>query len=102
MVLLSVKDFERFCNEVISRFQSQRSALYRAEDIQRGSTRAPSPDGETVEYPLISVAGGAVTTERIRFQDSAQVVKVAGELNRRAQEQQNNGHIEILRQGILL
>jgi len=102
MVLLSVKDFERFCNEVISRFQSQRNALYRAEDIQRGSTRAPSPDGGTAEYPLMSVAAGALTTERIRFQDSTQVVKVAGELNRRAQEQQNNGHIEILRQGILL
>jgi PleD family two-component response regulator len=102
MVMLSAKDFERYCNEVASRFQAQRGALYTSADLERGTITAPKPDGGAEEHPLMSVAVGAVTTENLQFQDSAQIVKVAGEVNRRAQEQQHNGHLEILREGILL
>jgi hypothetical protein len=50
----------------------------------------------------MAVAVGVVTNEHIRLRDSSQMVKVAGEVNRRAQQQQTNGHIEVLRDGILL
>ncbi len=92
MILLSVKDFERYCSEVVVRFQQQRTALYSAEDLQRA----------TSHNSILSVAVGVVTTEHINFQDSAHVVRVAGEVNRRAQTQRTNGHIVILREGILL
>ena len=101
MALLSVKDFERYCREVISRFQLQRSVLHGAADIKRAAMRV-SVGGDVKDYPLLSVAVGAVTTERIKFQDSAQMVKVAGEVNRRAQRQLSNGHVEILREAMLL
>ena len=102
MVMLSVKDFERYCDEVVSRFQTQRGTLYTGADLERGMITAPAPGGGSEEHPIMSVAVGAVTTENLQFQDSAQIVKVAGEVNRRAQEQRHNGHLEILREGILL
>jgi len=102
MLMLSVKDFERYCAEVVSRFQLQRSALFNEGDLQRGTIRATAFGVGTTDYPVMSVAVGAVTTENIRFQDSAHVVKVASEVNRRAQMQHGNGHVEVLREGILL
>ena len=102
MVMLSVKDFERYCSEVVSRFQTQRSSLYSTADMGRGMISAPESGGNRKDYPIMAVAVGAVTNENLKFQDSTQMVKVAGEVNRRAQEQQNNGHIEILRDGVLL
>lgn len=102
MVMLSAKDFERYCSEVVSRFQAQRNSLLSTADMARGMITAPEPDGGKADHPVMSVAIGAVTTENLHFQDSTQIVKVAGEVNRRAQEQKHNGHIEILREGILL
>ena len=102
MVLLSVNDFDRYCSEVVSRFQHGRAALYNTIDRDRGKIRVESNDGGVTDYPLMSVAVGVVTNEHIRLRDSSQMVKVAGEVNRRAQQQQTNGHIEILRDGILL
>jgi PleD family two-component response regulator len=102
MVMLSARDFERYCNEVVSRFQTQRSSLYTGPDMERGTISAPAAGGGNEEYPIMSVAVGAVTTENLKFQDSAQMVKVAGEVNKRAQEQKANGHVEILREGVLL
>jgi PleD family two-component response regulator len=102
MIMLSAKDFERYCNEVIARFQTQRSSLYSPADMERGMISAPQQGGNSEDCPIMTVAIGAVTTEHLKFQDSAQIVKVAGEVNKRAQEQQNNGHIEILRDGVLL
>ena len=102
MVMLAVNDFERYCKEVVSRFQAQRATLYNGADLERGMITAPAPGGGSEEHPVMAVAIGALTTENLQFQDSTQIVKVAGEVNRRAQEQQNNGHLEILREGILL
>jgi len=102
MVMLSAKDFERYCSEVASRFQSQRNSLYNATDLERGKIASQIAGGGSEDHPLMAVAVGAVTSENIRFEDSSQMVKVAGEVNRRAQRQQNNGHLEILREGVLL
>ncbi len=102
MVLLSVKDFERYCNEVVLRFRNRRSALYGGVDLDRGAIELPAEGGGVADYPLMAVAVGVVTNERAKFRDSAQMVKVAGEVNRRAQRQQSNGHIDIMREAILL
>jgi PleD family two-component response regulator len=102
MVLLSVKDFERYCKEAISRFQHRRKALYNAVDLNRGSIQVEANGGASADYPIMSVSVGVVTNERIKFRESTQMVKVAGEVNKRAQQQQNNGRLEILREAILL
>jgi len=102
MIMLSARDFERYCNEVVLRFQTRRSSLYTTADAERGEISAPEPGGGRKDYPLMSVALGVVTSENLKFQDSAQMVKVAGEVNKRAQQQQNNGHVEVLRDGVLL
>ena len=102
MVLLSVKDFERYCSEVGSRFKHKRNTLYGGVDLNRGMIHMELSGEGAADYPLMSVAVGVVTNENIKFRDSAQVVKVAGEVNKRAQAQVSNGNIEIVRQGILL
>jgi len=102
MVLLSVKDFERYCSEVVSRFKHKRNVLFGGVDLDRGMMHVDSPGEGAADHPLMSVAVGVVTNETIKFRDSAQVVKVAGEVNKRAQAQVSNGNIEIVRQGILL
>ena len=102
MVLLSVKDFERYCSEAISRFQHSRNSLYNAVDRDRGMIRVEAKDGGVTDYPFMSIAAGVVTNEHIKLRDSSQMVKVAGEINRRAQQQETNGHIEVLRDAILL
>ena len=101
MVMLSVKDFQRYLSEALSRFQVARSALYKEAEMEHGKISVSTPSGSD-EYPIMSVAVGAITTENVRFQDSSHIVKVAGELNKRAQQQQGNGHMEILREGVLL
>lgn len=50
-VLLNVKDFERYCNEVIERFKHQRDALYEAGHPDSGTGWS--------DHLLISVAMGA-------------------------------------------
>ncbi len=102
MVLLAVNDCERYCTEVISRFQQQRGSLYNGVDLDRGAIQVRADLGGMTDHPLMSVAVGVVTSEKIKFRDSTQMVKVAGEINKRAQQQQHNGHIEILREGLVL
>lgn len=102
MVLLSVKDFERYCREVGARFKHKRNALYGGVDLDRGMIHVDLSGQGAADYSLMSVAVGVVTNENIKFRDSTQVVKVAGEVNKRAQAQVSNGNIEIVRQGILL
>lgn len=102
MVMLSARDFERYCKEAVSRFQTQRSSLYTEADMERGMISAPAQSGGSEDHPIMSLAVGVVTNEKLKFQDSAQLIKVAGEVNKRAQQQQTNGHIEILREGVLL
>lgn len=102
MVLLAVNDCERYCKEVISRFQQQRTSLYNGVDLDRGAIQVKADLGGMNDHPLMSVAVGVVTSEKIMFRDSTQMVKVAGEVNRRAQQQKHNGHIQILREGLLL
>jgi hypothetical protein len=102
MVLLSIKDFERYCNEGVLRFRNRRNALYSAVDANRGAITVEMEGGGMADYPLMSVAVGVVTNEKMKFRDSSQMVKVAGEINRRAQLQQTNGHIEVVREGMLI
>ncbi len=102
MVLLSVKDFERYCSEVVSRFKHKRNVLFSGTDLNRGKITVDVSGEGAADCPLMSVAVGVVTNETIKFRESAQVVKVAGEVNKRAQAQVSNGNIEIVRQGILL
>ncbi len=102
MVLLSVKDFERYCDEAVLRFKHRRNSLYSAVDAERGQIQVENQEGGSTDYPLMSLAVGAITNERIKFRDSTQMMKVAGEVNRRAQQQQTNGHIEILRDALLV
>ena len=71
-------------------------------DVDRGKIEVDLNGSGLADYPLMSVAVGAVTNERMNFQDSTQMVKVAGEINRRAQAQQGNGHFEILREALLI
>ncbi|GAB4338002.1 MAG: hypothetical protein Kow0099_11690 [Candidatus Abyssubacteria bacterium] len=102
MVLLSVNDFGRYCDEALLRFKHRRNSLYNAIDADRGQIRVDSSDGGLTDYPLMSLAVGVITNERIKFRDSTHMVKVAGEVNRRAQQQEGNGHIEVLREAMLV
>lgn len=101
MALLSVKDYERYCSEVVARLKQRRSSLYGKLDLERGSMQASDESG-TGEYPLMSIVVGVATNEVIRFRDSGHMLKVAGEVNKRAQQKRGNGQIEVLREGILL
>jgi PleD family two-component response regulator len=101
MVLLSVKDFERYCNEALLRFKQRRHDFYSAIDLERGSVHLDNGDREKGDYPLMSLVTGVVTNETIRFRDSSHMLKVAGEVSKRA-EQHENGNVEVLREGILL
>jgi DNA-binding response OmpR family regulator len=102
LALLSVKDCERYADEVVLRFRNRRTSLSNGVDLDRGMIEINADGGGIASYPLMSAAVGAVTNESICFQDSTQMVKVAGEVNKRAQQQQGNGHLEILREAILL
>jgi len=102
MALLSVKDFERYCSEAVSRFKQKRKALYSAVDLDRGCIDVPAEDNTTAPAPLMSLIVGVATNEFIRFRDSGQMLKVSGEVNKRAQLKSENGHVEVIREGILL
>lgn len=101
LVLLSVKDCERYADEAVLRFKNRRQSLYNGVDLDRGMIEIDADGSGIASHPLMSMAVGAVTNESIKFNDSTQMIKVAGEVNKRAQQQQGNGHMEILREAIL-
>jgi GGDEF domain-containing protein len=102
MVLLSVKDFERYCSEAVSRFKQRRHELYSTIDLERGGIHLDTGNDGKGDFSLMSLIVGVTTNESIKFRDSAQMFKVAGEVNKRAHQKQENGHIEVFREGILL
>jgi hypothetical protein len=102
MALLSTKDFERYCNEAVTRFKQRRSDLYFSLDLERGFTHVDGSEEEKGDFPLMSLVAGVATNEAIKFRDSGHMLKVAGEVNKRAQQKQENGNVEVLREGILL
>jgi PleD family two-component response regulator len=102
MVMLAAGDFQRYIEEVVSRFQVKRGELYSRSDLERGCISVPSSNGGADESPMMSLAVGTITTENIKFQDSTHIVRVAGEINRRARQNQVDDHMMILREGVLL
>jgi PleD family two-component response regulator len=102
MALLSIKDSDRFCSEAVARLKQRRGGLYGKIDLERGYIQPNSADGAAAQFPLMSLVVGVTTNESIRFRDSGQMLKVAGEVNKRAQQKHENEQIEVLREGILL
>lgn len=67
MVMLGPGDVERYCREVVLRFERLRSDLFRQSDLQRGYIVTADRTGRMRRFLLMDISIGAITSELQSF-----------------------------------
>ena len=74
------------CTDLIRRFDAESRALYRPEDLARGTLVAQDRQGQQRTYPLVSVSIGVVTNQYHPLTSAEEISRVAAEVKHQAKD----------------
>ena len=80
VVICEPEKAEELCRVIVERFDSQASALYDEEDVERTYIEVRNRLEEVQRMPLMSISIGVATSERRTYTHPGEVVTVATEL----------------------
>jgi diguanylate cyclase (GGDEF)-like protein len=78
------------CQHISSRYKEDSAALYRAEDLRRGSISGVDRKGRPYQFPLVSLSIGVVNNQVRRPHSIQEVSYLAAEAKRNAKQSNSN------------
>lgn len=84
ILVISPKNTEIICENVIKRFDEKIVELYSMEDRKKGFISTANRQGQMIQYPIISISLAAISNENRNLISHIQVAEIAAELKKRA------------------
>jgi len=80
LLICSAAEAEAVCEGIVKRFDRDARELYEPEDAARGSIQLTDRQGNTVEYPVLTISVGGATNEYREIHDHRELVEIATEM----------------------
>lgn len=87
IMLFQSQDAEARCEQALAAFDQNAAALFRPDDLARGSIKAEDRRGNEVLFPLTSLAIGMIAVSPEHFSSHLQVATAATEAKKQAKRQ---------------
>lgn len=81
VVIVSKCDYEKLCQDIIAKFDSQIGKFFNNEDLERGYVEVANRRGVIEQFPITSISIGAVINKDNKFNNILEIGEVGAQVN---------------------
>ena len=82
--IVSITDFDKFCQDVIAQFDSQVTDFYLPEDVERGYVEVANRRGIIEQFPLVSISIAVVEVDGKNYKTTLEIGEIGAQVKHRA------------------
>ena len=84
LAIISVTDYDKFCQDTIAQFDTQVTQFYVPEDVERGYVEVANRRGIIEQFPLVSISIAVVEVDSKTFSSTLEIGEIGAQVKHKA------------------